>query len=219
MWNKPTREEIAEMNKGSRIEAYGKLACLAALAAVGPMGVFVTNNILNAPEPISRTFTGYETEQVPMGNSYETYDYQYASSDGEGLHLVGFFLGILAAVALALLFYCFARFVVDPLMHKIDLHTEPYSNVQLWSKRCIMAFVVALFCATVVFSVEYDKYPDDEYVWLSDGQGTEYRVNKEEYEKYSGDSVDDENYEMGPQYEPPANYYEGPDYDIPADYY
>ena len=205
MWNIGSRDNIAQFNKESRLGIYLHLAFWAAFAGMAPMGFFINNNILNAPEPISRTFTGYTTYNgAPLDDDMlETYDVQYADPNGGTLQLAGFCIGILAAAFIAFLFYCLARFVADPIMYKIDLHTEPHSAVQLWSKRCIMGFVVLLFCATMVFAGTYDRYPDGDYVWISNGQGTEIRVDKEEYEKYLSEPTEEEDYVMGPEYDPP----------------
>lgn len=129
----------------------------------------------------------YMGNSAPMGDSYEVYSYEWASGSDHAQNVMGFILGIFAAIAVALLFYCIARFIADPIMYRIDLKTKEHSQLQLWLKRIIMVFVVLLYCGTMVFAYEYDAYPDDEYIWLSDGD-TYYRVDKDEYEKYMENS-------------------------------
>lgn len=191
MWNR-TKEEHAKLNKENRIDSYKALTVLAAIGGAGPICLFLNHNILRTPQPVVRIFTGYERDQAPMGDYYETYHYQFASPGDQASNITGFILGIFAAVAVALLFYCIARFIVDPVMHRIDMRTETYSKKQLWLKRLVMTFVVFLYCGTMVFAVEYDAYPEDQYVGLSDGRGNEISVNKQEYEKYSQKKDSDE---------------------------
>ena len=192
MW---TREELAERNKVARIDLYKTGAFWAAFGAITPMAFFLNHNILRTPEPIGRTFTGYQREQVPMGDYYETYNYHYASPGDEWQNVMGFILGIFAAVAVAFLFYCIARYIADPIMYRIDLRTEQYSNTQRWLKRIVMVCVVLLYCGSMVFAYEYDAHPEDQRVWLSDGKGNEFSVPLEEYEKYMKDAEKQKNTE------------------------
>lgn len=180
-----TLDEHAQFNKECRIDLYKKATFWAAIGGIGPVAYFLNHNVLRTPEPIGRTFTGYEPNPEPMGGYDVRYDYHFASSGDEVLNIAGFLLGVVAAIGIALLFYCIARFIADPIMYQIDLNTEEYSNKQLWLKRLVMTFVVLLYCGTMVFAFEYDAYPKDQYICLSDGQGNEYRVDKEEYEKYN----------------------------------
>ena len=205
MWNR-TKKEHAKLNKANRIDIYKTLTVWAAIGGVGPIGFFLNHNILHTPQPISRTFTGYERDQAPMGDYYETYDYQFASPGDLSSNITGFILGVFAAIAVALLFYCIARFIADPIMHRIDMRTEACSPKQIWLKMFVMTLVVILYCGTMVFAAEYEAYPEEQYIWLSDGRGNEYRVNKQEYEKYSQKKELDEehvnsdaDYNIGPE--------------------
>lgn len=157
-----TREEYAQFNRECRIDIYKRLTLWAAIGAVGPMGFFLSHNVLHTPQPVARTFTGYHEDMYPMGDSYETYNYEYASAGDHALDILGFVLGLFAAVAVALLFYCLARFVADPIMYRIDLRTEKESGLQLWSKRIVMTIIVLLYCSSMVFAYSYDAYPDRE---------------------------------------------------------
>ncbi|MCR5034351.1 MAG: hypothetical protein K6B42_02900 [Clostridia bacterium] len=127
-----------------------------------------------------------------MGDTYETYTYHFASAGDEALNIMGFVMGILAAVAVAVLFYCIARFIADPIMYRIDLRAMQYSAAQQWLKRLVMGCVVLLYCGSMVFAYEYDARPEDQSVWLSDGEGNEYRVPVDVYEKHMNDAEADE---------------------------
>ena len=186
MWGKRTREEQAQLNKGYRIDLYKKATFWAALGGIGPIGFFLNENVLNTPKPISATFEGFQSDGAPMGDTYEVYSYDWASTSDHALSILGFVLGVFAAVAVALAFYCIARFIADPIMYKIDMKIKEDSPQQLWLKRIVMILVVLLYCSTMAFAAEYDAYPEDEYVWLSDGK-TYIRVDKDEYDKYMND--------------------------------
>ena len=186
-----TREEYAEFNKENRLDLYWKATFWAAIGGIGPVGFFLCHNILNTPQPIGRHFLGYERDQAPMGDYREVYSYDFASSGDHALNILGFILGIFAAIAVAMAFYCLARFVADPIMYRVDLHTEHNSGLQVWTQRIIMTIVVLLYCGCMVFAYEYDAYPEDQYIWLSDGEGNEFRVSKEDYDRYMKDSPTD----------------------------
>lgn len=181
-----TREEHAQFNKGCRLDLYKKATIWAAIGGIGPIGFFLNDNILHTPQPISSTFQGYQSDGAPMGDTYEVYSHEWASTSDHLLSIGGFILGVFAAIAVALLFYCIARFIADPIMYRIDIKTEENSPIQLWLKRIIMALVVLSYCGTMVFAAGYDAYSDDDYVWLSDGD-TYIRVDKDEYDKYMRD--------------------------------
>lgn len=66
----------------------------------------------------------YMGNSAPMGDSYEVYSYEWASGSDHAQNVMGFILGIFAAIAVALLFYCIARFIADPIMYRIDLKTD-----------------------------------------------------------------------------------------------
>lgn len=52
-----------------------------------------------------------------------------------------------------------------------------------WLKRGVMAIVILLYCGTMVFAGTYEKFQEDQYVWLVDNEGTYHRVDKTDYEK------------------------------------
>lgn len=183
MWGIRTREDHAQFNKGYRLDLYKKATVWAALGGIGPIGLFLNENILHTPVPISATFEGYSADGAPNGDTYEVYDYEWASTGDHLLNIGGFILGVFAAVAVALLFYCLARFVADPIMYRVDIKTKEDSPLQLWLKRIVMIIVVLMYCGTMVFATHYNMYSEDDYIWLSDGD-TYYRVDKDEYEKY-----------------------------------
>ena len=187
MWGTRTREQHAEFNKGWRLKNYKTWTFWAAMGGIGPVGYFLCENVLNTPKPISATFEGYQSDGAPLGDTYEVYSYEWASTSDHALNVLGFVIGVFAAIAIALIFYCIARFVADPIMYKIDLKTEMHSQRQLWLKRIVMAIVVVLYCATMAFAGLYDAYPDEEYVWLANGD-TYIRVDKDEYDKYMKDA-------------------------------
>ena len=183
MWGIRTREDHAQFNKGYRLDLYKKATVWAALGGIGPIGLFLNENILHTPKPISSTFQGYQSDGAPMGDTYEVYSHEWASTGDHLLNIGGFILGVFAAVAVALFFYCLARFVADPIMYRVDIKTKEDSPLQLWLKRIVMIIVVLLYCGTMAFAAEYNMYSEDDYIWLSDGD-TYYRVDKDEYEKY-----------------------------------
>lgn len=201
MWGDWTREKQAQFNKENRLELYKKAIPWAAIGGIGPIGFFLSENVLNTPKPVSATFEGYQSDGAPLGDTYEVYSYEWASGADHALSVMGFVLGIFAAVAVALLFYGIARFIADPIMYRIDLKTEQDSNPQLWLKRIVMILVVLLYCGTMAFAGEYKAYPDDEYVWLSEGN-THIRVDKDEYDKYMNDTDNGETKATEPTTEP-----------------
>jgi len=161
MWENWTRKEHADFNRQNRLSLYMGAAVWAALGGVCPFAYFLSAHVLHSPEPVSTTLEGYQRDGAPMGDSYEVYSHEWASGADETSYILALVLGVFAAAAVALIFYCIARFIADPIMYRIDLKTEHDSPLQLWLKRLIMVLVVLLYCGTIAFAATYEGQPED----------------------------------------------------------
>ena len=185
-----SKEEYAKGNKEGRVELYLYAAGIAAFFTAVPIGWFFSSIILDPPQPVSSEFAGVESEGWPVGGSREVYHHEWASAGDAAMSVVAFVFALVAGVAFAALMYCVARFLADPIMYRIDMHFEMGSTPAIRLKRAVMGAVLLIYLGVLAVAFVYHVTPDDRYVWLQDSEGVYHRVDRETYEKYTGNPGD-----------------------------
>lgn len=179
-----TREDIAASNQNHRKRAYAIGAAWGALGAMGPFGMFFCDVIMKVPQPISTTYKSGASDDVPLGDRYEVWDAQYASTADEVSAIVWLLVGALAGVAFAVLLYFFAVYVADPVMCRIDLRNDGNREKGVWLKRGIVGAIIAVYCLVCIGLMMGSQSVSEKYVWLADDKGTYYRIDRNTYEYY-----------------------------------